>query len=411
MRVAVVGAGIVGVCTAYELVAMGADVTVFEAHSSVAAEGSFANAGLLSPGWAAAQRDPILKSTGARLSHLRWLWRAARATRAEARSPQNPGRRALHALAQLSHQRVLELARTLRLEFDQTPGCLLLLKTERELKAAEPALALLRDLGVAHDVVDAARCRTLEPNLNPATPLHAAVHLPQDGVGNCRQFAHLLKAQAQRLGVRFDFERRVQQAQGGPSPQLKLQGGSSPSFDQIVLCSGAGSAALLRATGAKLPLARVASLSVTAPLRVFDGLPRPGPRAGLIDWASGIAFARLGQRLRVSGAAELGAVDAAAGAAAASQAGLTRLYRALDDWFPGATLPREQQQWVGVRTHLPDGRPVLGASGSTGLWLNVGHGALGWTLACGAARVLAEQMTGRAAPIDTTGLGAERWRG
>lgn len=418
MRVAVVGAGIVGVATAYELSALGLEVTVFERRNSVAAEASFADAGVLSAGYVAPWAAPGMRGQVLQLllshqaavrfggwnalSHLPWMWRWWRACR--------PKVHAVHwaaqqRLAQFSRERLLELTRALRLDFQQMPGLLVLLRTERDLARAQPGLALLREAGVAHDVVDAARCRQLEPGLNAETALAAAIHLPQDGVGNCRHFAHLLKAEAQRLGARFRFETDVRGLTPGARPALATGDGQVHEFDAVVLCAGAQANALLAAVGLALPLAPIHGYSVTAPVRHLDGHPPPGPRAALVDEAHKVAITRLGQRIRVAGMAEFGGrldrIDPAA---------LRTLYRALDDWFPGAALTRQAQHWKGAQPTLPDGPPVLGASGAPGVWLNLGHGASGWSLACGSARVLAEVVAGREAPLDTSGLTAARLR-
>lgn len=412
MRIAIVGAGIVGVTTAYELALAGHDVTVFEQRGSVAAEGSFANAGLLAAGhiapWAGpgvpwrvlrqvfnAQASARLGGPGA-LAHLPWLWRAWRAGRPRVH---NSNRQALQRLAQFSRLRLLELTRSLRLEFEQTPGHLVLLRTEAELKAAQRGLALLREWGVAHEVADAARCRQIEPGLHETTPLHAGLHFAQDGVGNCRQFAHLLKAEAQRLGARFRFETPVQALQPGPTVTLTLAGPNTETFDAAVLCAGAAAAPLLARLGVKLPLLPVYGYSMTAPLRHVDGLPTPGPRSALSDARHHITITRLGQRVRVAGVAELGGQPEHL-----ALGPLRLLHRVLDDWFPGAVLSQKAQHWKGARAVLPDGPPVLGASGAPGIWLNLGHGDHGWTLACGSARVIAETLAGREAPLDPTGL-------
>ncbi len=418
MRIVIVGAGIVGVTTAYELALGGHEVTVYERRGSVASEGSFANAGLLAPGLVAPLAAPGMgwrllspwSVASARLrpggldmlAQLPWLWRWWRACGARMHTP---NRAAMHRLAQLSAARMQELTRSLHLEYEQTQGVVTLLRSERELKAAQAGMALLRDWGVPHELVDAARCRELEPGLNENTPLHAAIHLPQDGVGNCRQFAHLLKTEAQRLGVRLRFDTAVRRLQTGTSPAVALDNGLSVPCDAIVVCAGVGARSLLADVGLRLPLAAVHGVSITAPLRHLDGLHAPGPRAALVDERHQVALTRLGQRVRVAGCAQLGGSPTQAAPAV-----LRRLYQVLDDWFPGAVLAREAQHWKGAQPMLPDGPPVLGESGVPGLWLNLGHGASGWALACGSARVLAERLAGREAPIDTTGLTVARLR-
>ena len=418
MRVAVVGAGIIGVTTAYELAAQGHEVQVFERRGGVASETSFANAGVVAPGyvtpWAApgmplkvlrhllGRHAPVRFGGVNALRQLPWLWRWWRAC--------NPAvyagnRSAMQRLAHFSRERLLELTRTLHLDYDQMPGYVVLLRNPRELAAAQPGLALLRELGVAHHVVDAARCRQLEPGLNPATALHAAIHLPQDGLGNCRLFAQLLKTQAQKLGADFRLDSDVRGLQPGAAPLLVTSDGQQHAFDAIVVCSGVNANTLLAPLGLKLPLASIYGYSVTAPLRHDEAHPNLGPRAALMDEKYKVAITPLGQRIRVAGSAEIGG-----SLEHMADAPLRTLYQVLDDWFPGAALVREAQAWKGARPMLPDGPPILGESGARGIWLNVGHGSSGWALACGSALVLAECIAGRPAPLDTRGLTLARLR-
>jgi D-amino-acid dehydrogenase len=418
VRVAVVGAGIVGVTTAYELALAGHETTVFERCGSVAAETSFANAGVLAPGyvtpWAApGMPGKILRQLfsphaavrlggfGA-LKQLPWLWRWWRACQP---SVHVPNRSAMQRLARFSRQRLHEITQTLRLDYQQQPGYLVLLRTAADLKLAEGGLALLLELQVEHQLIDAKSVRLLEPGLNPDTALHAAIRLPQDGVGNCRHFAHLLKAEAQRLGVRFCFDADVRGLQPGTAPTLTTADGSTHHFDAVVICAGVEANTLLKQVGLTLPLAPVYGYSVTAPLRHLEAHPNLGPKAALMDEKYKVAISRLGDRVRVAGSAEIGGQldNIALGP-------LRTLYRVLDDWFPGATLERQAQHWKGARPMLPDGPPVLGASGAPGVWLNLGHGSSGWVLSCGSARVLAELVSGRAPPLDMSRLELSRLR-
>jgi D-amino-acid dehydrogenase len=418
MQVAVIGAGIVGVTTAYELAAQGHEVTVFERRASVAAETSFANAGVIAPGyvtpWAAPgmpwkvlshmlSRDAPVRFGGlGALGQLPWMWRWLRACRPKVHLA---NRSAMQTLARYSRERLQELTHLLRLDYEQASGYLVLIRTGRELKGSQRGLALLRELGVAHEVIDAERTRQIEPALNPAATLHAAIHLPLDGVGNCRHFAHLLKAEAQKLGALYRFDTDVQALTPGSRPALRTATGESLAFDAVAICAGVQANALLRQVGLKLPLAPIWGYSVTAPVRHVDGHAPLGPRAALMDERYKVAISRLGQRVRVAGSAEVG------GRADHMRLGTLRtLYRVLDEWFPGSTVTREAQHWKGARPMLPDGPPVLGESGAPGVWLNLGHGSSGWALACGSARVLAERISGRDAAIDTSRLGLQRLR-
>ncbi len=418
VQVAVIGAGIVGVTTAYELAVLGHEVTVFERRASVAAETSFANAGVIAPGyvtpWAAPgmpwkvlshllSRDAPVRFGGlGALAEVPWIWHWLRACRPRVHVA---NRTAMQNLARFSRDRLQELTLALRLDYEQASGYMVLLRTARELKTSQRGLALLRDLGVTHEVIDANRCRQIEPALSPAATLHAAIHLPQDGVGNCRQFAHLMKAEAQRLGASYRFDSDVQTLKPGSRPTLRTHRGEELSFDAVAICAGVQANTLLKQVGLKLPLAPVYGYSVTAPVRHLDGHAPLGPRSALMDERYKVAISRLGQRIRVAGSAELGGRPADM-----KMAALRTLYRVLDEWFPGSTVTREAQHWKGARPMLPDGPPVLGDSGAPGVWLNLGHGSSGWALACGSARVLAERISGREAPIDTSRLGLQRLR-
>ena len=402
VRVAVVGCGIVGVTSAYELALLGHEVTVLERRASVAEECSFANAGVLAVGTVAPWAAPIGRRGWALVSQAPWLWRHWRAGRPDVHAA---NRAAMLRLAQFSRDRLLELTRTLHLDYEQMPGYLVLLRSERDLQTAQHSLHLMRELGVPHDVVDAARCRVLEPGLNPDQALHAAIHLPQDGLGNCRQFAQLIKAQAQRLGAEFRFDTDVRALHPGARPSLETSDGQRREFDAVVVCAGVQATALLRRIGIKLPLTPVYGYSVTASIRHVDGQAPMGPRAALMDERHKVALVRLKQRIRVAGLAEMGGAPEALNPAA-----LRTLYRVLEDWFPGAAITHKAQHWKGGRPMLPDGPPVLGASGAPGVWLNLGHGSSGWAMACGSARVLADCISGRAPPLDISRLSVARLR-
>jgi len=426
VRVAVIGAGIVGVTTAFELASDGHQVTVFERRGSVAEETSFANAGVVAPGyvtpWAApgmpakvlrhllSRHAPVRLASPMAPGQWGWMWRWWRACRAPVFAA---NRARLYRLARYSQQRLRTLRQDLHLSHEQAQGYLVLLRTPHDQKLARGSLKLLAELGVNFHLVDAQRARAVEPGLNPDMPLHAAVHLPGDEVGNCREFAHLLRGEAQRLGAQFRFQRSVLGLAGGTQPVVTHQatGGTEPpqqdSFDAVVVCAAMGSAALLRPLGLRLPLAPVHGYSITAPLRQLEGWPHLGPAAAVMDEKYKVAISRIGQRVRVAGSAELGGrLDRF------DDAALATLHKVLDDWFPGCAQQGAQvQRWKGARPMLPDGPPVLGASGAPGVWLNLGHGSSGWALACGSARVLADQLAGRAPAIDTEGLDLSRLRG
>ena len=219
MRIAVIGAGIVGVTTAYELAADGHEVAVFERNGSVAAGASFANAGIVAPGgvlpwdaggkrrgafWQLLGADPSLRlASRADLGSLIW---ARRRQRAHGAWSESAAQTALHRLAGFSQQRLHEITRLLRLDYERADGLLVLLRTPDDLERAQPMLARLAGTAIKHRVLDSAGCRAAEPDLNDETPPHAGIYFEDGEVGNCRQFANLLRAAAQRLGARFRYQ-------------------------------------------------------------------------------------------------------------------------------------------------------------------------------------------------------------
>lgn len=447
VRIAVIGAGVVGVTTAFELAADGHEVVVFERRSGVAAETSFAHAGIVAAGsvvpWGApgmpgrvlrglfGAPTPLQLRPGIDANSLRWLWNWRRAC-----TPASfeANRLRLQRLALYSRARLKALGRELHLDYERAEGCLLLLRTAKDLTRLRPALKLLAEGPTRFKLIDAARCRTVEPGLNPETPLHAGIYFPDDEVGNCRQFTMLLRHEAQRLGADFRFHHEVLKITASPRPTVvsllrepetpaqhstfgapeqpaahardrsqRMPPPQTDTFDAVAVCAALGASALLRPLGLRLPLQAVHGYSVTAPLRQVEAHPNFGPRAALIDERHQVSISRIGARIRVAGGSEIGGSQHRHHAPT-----LDLLYKMLDDWFPGAARLGQAQPWKGARPMLPDGPPVIGASGVPGVWLNLGHGGHGWALACGSARVLADGLAGRQSSIDAEGLGVDR---
>lgn len=207
--------------------------------------------------------------------------------------------------------------------------------------------------------------------------------------------------EAEALGAQFHFNCDIAPIHRAAPTSISLASGSQPlRFDAVVVCAGLASATLLRPLGLRIPLAPVYGHSISAPIR--ESLN--APRSAVMDERYKVAISRLGQRVRVAGGAEIGGSLSSMNASA-----VQTLYKVLHDWFPGAaTLQSGVQQWKGARPMLPDGPPVLGASGVPGVWLNLGHGSSGWALSCGSARVVADLIGGRDAGVDLEGLGVER---
>jgi D-amino-acid dehydrogenase len=377
------------------------------------------------------QHAPV-RIRGLPITALPWMWRWWRACRLRT---YQANRLRMQRLAHFSRDRLHALTAELKLDYERSDGYLVLLRTAKDLAMVQPGLASLAELKTRFETLDAAQCRVVEPGLNVEAELHAGIYLPDDEVGNCRQFSHLLRGEAQRMGARFRFHTNVLRIIGGPSPQLVHEhappqesvtlAASTESaandaqdtqpmalepvtegFDAVVVCAAIGSAALLRPLGLKLPLQAVHGYSITAPLRRHEGRADHGPRSALMDEHYKVAISRLGARVRVAGSAEIGGSDTLQ-----HPGSLDTLYKVLHDWFPGSAHLGQAQRWKGARPMLPDGPPVLGRSGIDGVWLNLGHGSSGWALSCGSARLLAGALAGRPAAIDMEGLGVERLSG
>jgi D-amino-acid dehydrogenase len=413
MKVAVIGAGVIGITTAYELATQGHHVSVFERNGAAAEECSFSNTGVASAGyvspWARPgmfkhvlshlwQRDTPLRISNPSMADWRWLWQMRKAC--------NPttfarNRASMLRLAEYSCHRLRTLTDSLNLEHERSQGLMVLLRSDRDIQLMQNSLQCMRDAGLSFKTLTAEDARGVEPALNPDTALAQAIHFPEDAVGNCRQFTLLLKSEAESLGVKFNFNTAVQTLSKAQPRLIRTSAQDmGEKFDAVVVCAGLASAQLVRPLGLRIPLASVHGYAISAAVRE----PLDAPRSGVIDEHYKVAISRLGQRVRVSGGSEIGG-----DAKRHNPASIKTLYRVLDNWFPGAARTQDSVQvWKGSRPMLPDGPPIVGASGISGVWLNLGHGASGWTLACGSARAVADSINGKSPDIDLQGLGLER---
>jgi D-amino-acid dehydrogenase len=314
----------------------------------------------------------------------------------------------------LGHKRLCALRRALAIDDEAGDGVLMLLREAKQQASLQPRLERLAAAGLAVQAIDAQACLAREPGLNPDAPLHGGLLLGRSSVGNGRLFAQHLRAHAQRLGASFRFHHTVQRVQAksrgvlvshvesDASPATRMDGGDAParpagpqteSFDAVVLCASLGAAELLCSIWPTLRLATVADATLTLQRRVMEAYPDLGPKAGLLDAKDGVTMARIGQRLRVTG--RIG------------PAHHVRLHATLQHWFPGSVLQSQVQASTRRRLLMPDGLPVLGPSGQPGVWLHLSQGGeagQGWSAACGAARVLADAISGVTPELDTSAL-------
>ncbi|MEI6732353.1 MAG: FAD-dependent oxidoreductase [Comamonadaceae bacterium] len=417
MRIAVVGAGIIGVTTAYELALDGHQVHVLERRSATAEEASFANAGLVAPGYLTPWDGPGMpgKAFGHLLNRytrlniglplsghdLIWMWKFYRACKSETYLAH---RSQLQRLAAFSMERLHHITSELKLNYERSAGCMVLLRSPRDVKMMKQGLQGLRDAGVTFQELNPADARKIEPALNPDLVFHGALHLPEDEVANCRQFALLLKNEAQRRHVEFAFNTTVTDVKSSNNTvSLGIAGENTPrSFDAAVICAGVDSVGLLKHLGLKVPLTAIHGYSISAAIRE----PINSPVSAIVDEHYQVTISRIGNRVRVAGGAELG------GSTEMKRLGsLQALYKVLHDCFPGcANLSSGVQEWKGARPMLPSGKPIIGASGIAGVWFNLGHGSNGWALSCGSAKILSDLIGGKKPDLDAADFVASRLR-
>lgn len=414
MRVMVIGAGIIGVCTAYFLRRAGFEVTVLERRSGVAQETSFGNAGVLAPGyvgpWAAPgmprrvlsyllrRESPVLFRPSLDPTLWRWVCRWLGECKLERyrRNRERMQRLAFYSLSELR-----SLATLHALDFEQSTGYLQLFRTEQEVENSSTTRSMLAELGVRHTLLDAVQCRAIESALHPATPLAGGLHLPDDETGNCAYFAHQLKDIAIREGVEFRFgvEAQAFELTLGRISNVTTSAGPVRA-DTIVLAGGIDSVRLLEPVGIRLPMMAIKGYSVTAAIAAFEH----APFTSIMDETYKVAITRMGNRLRVAGTAELGSQPMSL-----RDGPLRTLLKVAHDWFPYAASYRQGKFWVGARPMLPDGPPVLGKTPCSNLYLNVGHGSSGWLMAAGSGRLVTDVIAGQKPAIDLDGLTLDRY--
>ena len=412
-QVVVIGGGVVGVCTAYFLAEAGHEVAVIERHQNVAQEASFANAGVVSPGyvtpWAAPgmarkllsslfrPEAPVMLKPSADRAMWRWLRRWVSECELE-RYRINKSR--MQRVAFYSRELLHQLRETYDIDYEQTEGVLQLFRTEQEIELAQPALDLLAEYEVPHQMVDPETARLIEPALSTQTSLAGALHLPDDHAGNCPLFAKLLRHITSSMGVQFHFSSTVHAIQPeGAQVWLSIDDRRFAA-DAVVLAAGIDSVQLLKPLGINVPLYPVKGYSATAAIKNFD----QAPHAALLDESYKVAITRLGGRVRVSGTAELGSDTKEL-----HQGALRTLIKVGNDWFPDAANYATANFWCGIRPMLPDGAPLLGATPLRNVYLNIGHGSSGWAMAAGAGKVLADVISGRTPDIDMDGLTLARY--
>lgn len=415
--VVVIGAGVIGVATAYYLVRQGAAVTVVDRQPGPALETSFANGGQISANHVTPWATPstpwkALKWLGRTdaplLFHLRWDpaladWlRRFLANCTSARVRINI-ERALR-LALYSRTEIARLRQETGVQYDALQrGILHIFRDRREYEAALAQVELMNRLGCERRVISGDACVDLEPALaTVASKLVGGIFSPGDETGDAHAFTVALADRCAAFGVEFRYGTDVRRlvASGGAVRRLETSEGAIDAEKFVVAC-GSYSPLLLRPLGLRLPVYPGKGYSLTIPV-IEEAI---APVVSLIDDEFKMVYSRLGQRLRVAGTAEFIGYDASINTARAR----FMLARAVE-LFPRCGDVARAEEWAGLRPSTPDGVPLIGATPLANLFLNTGHGTLGWTMACGSGRVVADIILGQPPAISIDGLGLDRFR-
>ncbi len=418
MRVLVLGSGVIGVASAYYLAKAGHDVTVIDRQPGPGLETSFANAGEISPGYASPWAGPGIPLKAIKWLLMRdgplvirplidarmWLWGLQLLANCTARAyAVNKSR--MVRLAEYSRDRMIELRGETGLVYDgRQQGTLQLFRTQKQLDHTYSDIEVLEQYGVPYKLLDPQSCIAAEPGLATAqVKFSGGLRLPNDETGDCKMFTDALAAICEGMQVKFRYGTRIESiiTDAGQVAGVVTAKGTLKA-DAYVIALGSFSPLLLRPIGINLPIYPIKGSSLTVP--ITD--PTVAPVSTVMDETYKVATTRLGDRIRIGGTAEIAGYDLTLRPARRGP-----LERSLRDLFPLAGDVKRASYWCGLRPMTPDGTPVLGRSGPyANLFLNTGHGTLGWTMAAGSGRVLADLVSGRQPEIETADLSLRRYR-
>jgi D-amino-acid dehydrogenase len=412
VKILVLGGGVIGVTAAYYLSRDGHDVTVIDRNAQAASETSHANAGLLTPGDAYAWASPealkvFIQSLSRRDTGIRvrptvdpafWRWSLAflrQCTRAKTRV------NTLRKLRLLFYSRdcINALAEDTGIDYDaEKRGVLYFYRSRASLEHGVRHMRLLAEHGLDMRVVDRDGVVGIDPGLAAAKDrIAGAIHSPMDQTGDCCKFTRSLAAwSSEHSGVGFAYETKItaMEASGGRIRRVMTDRGAFEA-DAFVLAMGSDSPFVARQVGVHLPIYPVKGYSITVPVR--DG--GAAPQLGGVDEDKLVAYSRLGNRLRVAATAEFCGHDRSH-----RPRDFEMLFKTAKELFPGAADYDRAEYWAGLRPMTPSSVPILGRARFDNLFLDVGHGHVGWSMACGSGKLVSDLVAARAPEIDTDGL-------
>jgi D-amino-acid dehydrogenase len=416
MHVLILGSGVIGTTVAYYLGKAGHEVTVLDRRDAPALETSYANAGEVSPGYSAPWAGPGVPMKAVKWLLMRhsplvirpmfdpdmWRWGIAMLCNCtQARYEINKSR--MVRLAEYSRDCLQQLRAGTGIRYDERSlGTLQLFRTQKQLDGTGKDIEILKAFGVPYQLLDREGCVRYEPAL--AAVRHKFVgglRLPGDETGDCFKFTQGLAKLAEAAGVRFRFGVTITDIARDAEGVAAVHTDVGPfRADRYVLALGSYSPRLVKPLGIRLPVYPVKGFSITVP--ITDAAM--APESTVMDETFKVAVTRLGERIRVGGTAQLSGYDLRL-----DDRRRDTLEHVVTDLFPGGGSVEGAEFWTGLRPMTPDGTPLLGATPVPRLLLATGHGTLGWTMAAGTGRLMADLVAGRSPEIDMQGLGLERY--
>lgn len=416
MRVMVLGSGVIGTTSAYYLARAGFEVVVVDRQPAAAMETSFANAGQVSPGYASPWAAP-----GVPLKAIKWLlerhaplaikatgdidqylWMAQMLRNCTA-SRYAVNKERMVRLSEYSRDCLDELRAETGIAYEgRSLGTTQLFRTQAQLDGAAKDIAVLKESGVPFELLDREGIARVEPALASVTNILAgALRLPNDQTGDCQMFTTKLAQMAADLGVQFRFGQDIQRLDfAGDRINGVWIDGKLETADRYVLALGSYSPQLLKPLGIKAPVYPLKGYSLTVPITN----PAMAPTSTILDETYKVAITRFDNRIRVGGMAEIAGFDLSL-----NPRRRETLEMIVNDLYPQGGDLAQASFWTGLRPTTPDGTPIVGATPFKNLFLNTGHGTLGWTMACGSGRLLADLMAKKKPQISAEGLDISRY--
>lgn len=415
MRVIVLGSGVIGVTSAYYLAQQGASVTVLDRQTGPAEETSFGNAGQVSPGystpWAAPgipfkavkwmfqHHAPLAVNLDGSMWQLQWMAQMLKNCNAQHYAI---NKERMVRVAEYSRDCLRQLRQDTGISYEnRSKGTLQLFRKDAQLDAVQRDIEVLKESGVEYELLDRDGLARVEPALAAAKDkLVGGLHLPNDETGDCYLFTNALAKLAQEMGVDFQFNQNVEKLLvEGDEIKGVLVNGKVLTADRYVLAFGSYSREFLKPLHLDLPVYPVKGYSLTVP--IVD--PAMAPQSTVLDETYKIAITRFDQRIRVGGMAELSGFNLVL-----NQDRRATLEMVTKDLFPGGDLP-QASFWTGLRPMTPDSTPIIGGTRYKNLFLNTGHGTLGWTMACGSGKLISDLVMQQQPEISTEGLSLQRY--